>query len=279
MFVWLASYPKSGNTLARSLFSSYFFSEDGNFNFSLIDNIRQFPDFTFFKKLNIDTKNEKEVIRNYLNAQSIINVKEQTQFLKTHSYLFNIENNPFTDLQNSLGVIYIVRDPRNVVLSASHHNQETHEKTVHHMIKGHIIGKKNDIKPKVYCGTWSGNFNSWKSFKEVNKYLLIKFEDLIKDKENCFYKMLEFVYMLKKVDFVLDKKKFYNTLESTSFENLQTLENKYGFKESMKNKKTGEKIKFFNSGKNTNWKTTLDNDLKNQIEQNFEKEMKELNYL
>ena len=29
MFIWLASYPKSGNTLVRSLLSSYFFSKDG----------------------------------------------------------------------------------------------------------------------------------------------------------------------------------------------------------------------------------------------------------
>ena len=43
MFIWLASYPKSGNTLVRSLLSSYFFSKDGIFNFELIKNIKQFP--------------------------------------------------------------------------------------------------------------------------------------------------------------------------------------------------------------------------------------------
>ena len=35
MFVWLASYPKSGNTLTRSLLAGYFFSEDGIFDFKL----------------------------------------------------------------------------------------------------------------------------------------------------------------------------------------------------------------------------------------------------
>ena len=28
MFVWIASYPKSGNTLVRSMLTSYFFSND-----------------------------------------------------------------------------------------------------------------------------------------------------------------------------------------------------------------------------------------------------------
>ena len=38
MIVWLASYPKSGNTFVRSLLSSYIFSKDGNFNFDLLLN-------------------------------------------------------------------------------------------------------------------------------------------------------------------------------------------------------------------------------------------------
>ena len=48
MIIWLASYPKSGNTLVRSMLSAYFFSEDGLYNFELIKNIKQFPHGGFF---------------------------------------------------------------------------------------------------------------------------------------------------------------------------------------------------------------------------------------
>ena len=92
MFVWLASYPKSGNTLIRALLSSYFFSDDGNFDFKLINNIKQFPNIKIFENLNIDINNENEVIKNYINAQKSINNKNDIKFLKTHSYLFNIKN-------------------------------------------------------------------------------------------------------------------------------------------------------------------------------------------
>ena len=51
MIVWLASYPKSGNTFVRSLLSSYIFSKDGNFNFELLKEIKQFPDNSLFKQL------------------------------------------------------------------------------------------------------------------------------------------------------------------------------------------------------------------------------------
>ena len=40
MFIWLASYPKSGNTLVRSMIAAYFFSKDGNYNFELIKTIQ-----------------------------------------------------------------------------------------------------------------------------------------------------------------------------------------------------------------------------------------------
>ena len=279
MFIWLASYPKSGNTFTRALIASYFFSKDGNFNFSLIKNILQFPDLGLFRRLGVDVKNEKEVIKNYVKVQESINVKNSVQFFKTHSYLFNIENNPFTDLNNSLGVVYIVRDPRNVVLSASRHNQKSHEKTVDDLINGHVLGRNDGTRPTVYSGSWSGNFNSWKSFKSVNKYLLVKYEDLINDKEKVFHNILKFIFKLKKVDFVLDKKKFQNALETTDFQNMKKLENEQGFEESMVDKKTGKKINFFHLGKKTDWKTSLDINLQNKLQKVFEKEMIEIGYL
>ena len=279
MFIWLASYPKSGNTFTRALIASYFFSKDGNFNFSLIKNILQFPDLGLFRRLGVDVKNEKEVIKNYVKVQESINVKNSVQFFKTHSYLFNIENNPFTDLNNSLGVVYIVRDPRNVVLSASRHNQKSHEKTVDDLINGHVLGRNDGTRPTVYSGSWSGNFNSWKSFKSVNKYLLVKYEDLINDKEKVFHNILKFIFKLKKVDFVLDKKKFQNALETTDFQNMKKLENEQGFEESMVDKKSGKKINFFHLGKKTDWKNSLDINLQNKLQKVFEKEMIEIGYL
>ena len=59
MIVWLASYPKSGNTFVRSLLSSYIFSNDGSFNFELIKNIKQFPDNSLFNQIGVDTNNEE----------------------------------------------------------------------------------------------------------------------------------------------------------------------------------------------------------------------------
>ena len=51
MIIWLASYPKSGNTWVRSIISALLYTDDGNFNFNLINNIRQFPTKTFKSRI------------------------------------------------------------------------------------------------------------------------------------------------------------------------------------------------------------------------------------
>ena len=75
MIIWLSSYPKSGNTLVRSLLSAYLFTEDGKFNFESLKNISLFPDITFFKKLGVNVENDDDVLKNYIRAQEEINKK------------------------------------------------------------------------------------------------------------------------------------------------------------------------------------------------------------
>ena len=284
MFIWLASYPKSGNTLIRALLASHFFSKDGFFNFEIIKNIKQFPDSRLFENLGIDINNEKEVLKNYIRAQESINQKNSIQFLKTHSYLFNINNNPFTDLNNTLGAIYIVRDPRNVVTSYAHHNSITIEESADRMISSLEYGGKTSSdhisdRTKVYMGSWGSNYNSWKSFKPTGKYLLIKYEDILSNKEKVLINILEFVHKLKGINFVIDKKKIDNVIQSTSFEKMKDMEKKEGFIEAKVNLKTGKKIPFFNLGSKNIWKNNLDNKIRNKIENSFKKEMIELGYL
>ena len=277
MIVWLASYPKSGNTLLRSMLAAYFFSKDGIYDFSLIQNIKQFPNIRLFENLGVDIRNEKEVIKNYIKVQESFRKKNSIQFLKTHSYLFNIDNNAFTNLKNSLGAIYIVRDPRNVVTSWSKFANVSIQKAADTLIKTTQL--EGSEKSMVHMGTWNGNFQSWKSFKYQDRYLLIKYEDLIKNREENFLKVLKFIFKLQKTKFYLNKTKFYNAIETTDFEKLKKLEKEKGFFEAKINKETGEKIPFFNLGPKNNWKTMLIPEIRTKLEKAFKKEMKELGYL
>ena len=285
MFVWLASYPKSGNTMVRSLLAAYFFSNDGIFNFDLIKNIKQFPNISLFKNLGIDINNDDEIIKNYIKVQESFCDKNSVQFLKTHSYLFNFYNKySFTNLNNSIGTIYIVRDPRNVVTSYARFANISEEDAAMRMIDEIYIGgdlnnKNIADRTKTWVGTWAQNFNSWKSFTYQERYLLIKYEDLIKDTEKIFLKILEFVHKLDNSTFKINNEKFYNVIKTVSFKNMKDLEKKIGFSESKIDEKSGKKIPFFNLGPDNDWKKNLDSNLRKKIEISFKKEMVELGYL
>ena len=279
MILWLASYPKSGNTLLRSFLSTYFFSKDGNFNFDLLRNIKQYPNNKLFAELGVDISNRHEIAKNHLNAQKLINQnKKSFQFWKTHSSFVKMDGYSFTDLNNTLGVIYIVRDPRDVVISYSHHNNQTIEQTLKMINQNYILGAEIKDRIPIYLGSWSYNYNSWKVFKNINKYLLIKYEELILNDEKYFEKILLFIKNMSKMDFDISEKKIKKVLEEIKFEKLKKLEKEKGFHESKKDDK-GNTINFFRSGKTKQWKNNLDLKTKNMIEEVCQKEMKELGYI
>ena len=63
MIIWIASYPKSGNTWLRALLSSYYFTKDGNFTFDLLKNIDAFPSERYFKNC-LESKSIEKVGQN-----------------------------------------------------------------------------------------------------------------------------------------------------------------------------------------------------------------------
>ena len=73
MIVWLASYPKSENTLLRSILSSYFYSKEGEFSFKNLNYISQFPLTSQFMSAGINIDNDKEVFKNFINVQNLLN--------------------------------------------------------------------------------------------------------------------------------------------------------------------------------------------------------------
>ena len=264
MILWLASYPKSGNTLLRSLLSAYFYSKDGLFNFELLKNIPYFPSHNFFKNLNVNIKDDSEVIKNYINVQKkFIQNKERIFFLKTHSSLFRANNHSFTNLQTSLGAIYVVRDPRKVAVSYANHFQMNIDQATEALTKDMGVYEKNS-KMKTFCGKWSFNYLSWKKFNS-QKLLLIKYEDMINNKTNTLKKILLFLNSLIENKFEINENKINNIISSTSFEKMKNLEKKQSFSEASVDKKTGKSIPFFYLGDQKKSENLLDAKNKNKI--------------
>ena len=284
MIIWIASYPKSGNTWIRALLSAYLFSEDGKFSFNLLKNIEQFSSKYFLSNIKDNLNYQERISKNWIPFQKEINKDKKIHLFKTHNAICSINGHKFTDKLNTIGGIYIVRDPRNLILSISHHYGLNFEEAYNFLTnKRKIIFPVNHEKKEQkvpedfnFLGDWSSHYQSWKNVNFC-PIKIIKYEDILIDDKKIFISILEFLSKFFKIQ--LNKKKISNAINSTSFQKLSQMEDEEGFEESVFLKKVNKKIKFFNLGKKNNWKKSLDDITIKKVENSFRNDMKELNYL
>ena len=277
MIIWVASYPKSGNTWIRSIISSYFYSEDGLFNFNLLKNISQYPASKYFNK---EITKPGEVSFYWKASQEEIVKNKKDIFLKTHNALVALNGRYFTSESHTLGAIYIIRDPRNVITSLkNHYDFKDYEDAFNFLTnqKKYLWDerKKNEYSGFQFLGSWSDHYKSW-IHNKMFKILLIKYEDLQKDTYSCACKIIEFILSLKGEKIEINNKKILNCIESTKFDLLKKKENESGFSESVsKNKK---KRFFFYLGPNNKWQQKLSSEILSKVEKQFKEDLEYFNY-
>ena len=292
MIIWLASYPKSGNTWLRTIIG-HFFEEIENESdvFKASKKIRAYPyknDFIeldeIFKDDKFTENNKKSIIestiKNWIPSQSKINLNDQINILKTHNMLckINLENTDysFSDLENTLGIIHIVRDPRNILTSLKNHFSIDDDKEALDFIfrENNWIGFRENRIPE-FLSSWKSHYNSWKRFPKNN--LLVKYEDLLFDTKNQIIRLKD--YFSNFIDIKISEEKIMKIISNTSFENFQKQEKNNRFDENAFSEMLGKKKIFFNLGPKNDWKKILDKETSILIENSFRSELIELGYL
>ena len=281
MIIWIASYPKSGNTWLRSLISSYFFTDDGFFDFKLLKNIPSYPSPPFFEKYPDKFDKPEATAKYWINEQERINKNNNKLiFLKTHNALCKINGCSFTDTKNSLGAVHIIRDPRNVISSISNHYQIDLDEALKFMkTPNNAIFVKKDQRYLGFNALFSWSLNN-KSWSECQKFpiLTIKYEDLEKETFETFKKVIEFIKKVSKLKEDFNQKKAEMAIENCNFEKLQKLEKEKGFYEAISKKNSSEKIKFFNLGNKNNYKDLLNKNLIDEMNLFYKDELKKYDY-
>ena len=293
MIIWLASYPKSGNTWVRTIINELLYTNnnlDNIFN-NASKNIRQFPAYSDFKDSFEFTSLERneivkdklinKTIKSWIILQNKINRDKKIKLFKTHNLLgkFKIENQEysFTNLDNTIGVIHIVRDPRSIISSLKNHFSLNSEEEAKEMILDDNTWSGLKYKNSIpnYFSSWSNHFNSWKRFPKNN--FLIRYEDILENPKNEIMKLA--LYLKKFFQLEVDEKRIINIIEKTSFKNFRKNEDEGKFYENAMGIDRSKKIKFFFLGPENNWQKLLKQKTIIEIENKFGVEMKELKYI
>jgi len=283
MIFWIASYPKSGNTWLRILLASYYYTKDGIFDNNVLKYIEQFPQKKFFDKFNYDSKIIIDTAKFWIKAQEIINKDKKIRFFKTHNFFGAINNNNFTNRENSIGGVYVVRDPRNVITSLKNFYEMNDEKAFKFMTsKNQYIYDFHKFEENGYSdfqliSSWDANFESWKVQKKI-PIKIIKYEDLLNETYSVINDIIDFINKTTNSKDKINKNKIKNAVSSSLFSKLKEKEKNEGFFEAPQSKLRDSKIPFFNLGPKNNWKKILNDDLKDKLNNVFKKQLDELSY-
>ena len=289
MIIWLASYPKSGNTWLRAILHQIFIKKNKNEK-SWLSNLHKlvdtYPKTQHFQNLNSlliknsDFLNKNEIVKNWDKSQKRLNSDKKLRILKTHNMLCSIninqQNHSFTSQDNTLGVIHVVRDPRNVITSVKNHFfLQTYNEALEFITNSNRWGGIRNGEVPHFISSWEHHFESWALFPK--NYILFKYEDILNNPKEQIKRLIKYLQKFIKIDH--DEEKINQIINDTNFENLKNLEKKGNFLENAVNAETKDKANFFNLGPKNDYKKFLDKNIQNEIEKKFRNTMKKLNYL
>tara|TARA_Y100001970_G_scaffold239196_1_gene300940 strand:+ start:1126 stop:1959 length:834 start_codon:yes stop_codon:yes gene_type:complete len=272
--IWIASYPKSGNTWIRSILSSLFYTEDGHFNFNILKKINTFDRPFYFneviKENKVSTYDLTTLAKFRVSAQKLFNKKNTLRYFKTHAANIKIDGFDYTNQDTTKCVIYIVRDPRDVVLSYSKFSGLNINDVVKIIKDEKFTVKNKESQYFTHWSRWDYHVSSW-LIPDYPK-IVIKYEDMI---DKPMQTIMQLIMFLKNVGIESNftDQKIVNAVESTNFTNLNKMETELGFEESIYG------TKFFNIGKKNQWKKSLSVLHAQEIEKSFAQTMKKFDYL
>ncbi|MCF8335198.1 MAG: sulfotransferase domain-containing protein [Bacteroidales bacterium] len=274
--VWLASYPKSGNTWFR-VFLSNLFSESSqpasinDLHHTPIASVRQsFDEITGLPSSDLTFEEVDRLRPEVYRFQA----KEagSVQFRKVHdAYTRLNDGSPLFPPDVSKAVVYFIRNPLDVLISFAHHSGTKPEKMINVLNDpckafGRSAEKLfNQLRQKL--GTWSGHVKSWVDQVDIPVHVM-RYEDMRRDAFPVFKEAVNFLNLN-----VRDKD-IREALQNSDFSLLQKQEKEQGFKEKMINASA-----FFRKGKPGEWRTELTREQITIIVNEHREMMKRFGYL
>lgn len=270
--VWLASYPKSGNTWTRMFLANYIINSDKPVpinqahRFALGDSIARMYEIVAGRSIDINDIGLTLRLRDRV-LRGIVNNNADVNFVKTHNCRSVAQGVELIPEKYTRSAIYIVRNPLDMVLSYARHYGLTHADAVEQILHHENANAPGDGTVAQFLGSWSEHVNSWTG-PAPYPTVVVRYEDLLDDPKT------HFASMLTHVGIPVDDARLDKAIRFSSFEELSRQEEKEGFIE-----RSDKTEKFFGSGRKDKWKTDLADNLVQRIRRSERKTMKKYGYL
>ncbi|NOQ26734.1 MAG: sulfotransferase domain-containing protein [Bacteroidales bacterium] len=274
--IWLASYPKSGNTWFRVFLTNLL--SDSNIPASINDlaetsissSRKLFDEYTGLSSSDLTFEEIDSMRPDVYRMQS--QESEELLFKKAHDKYYTVaKDQALFPSEISKGVIYIIRNPFDVLVSFAYHSAKPVEKMISTFNNSnYAFCDKNDKlqnQLRQIMGSWSDHVNSWTQQKNIPVHI-IRYEDMIQDTFKTFSKAVEFIEIKK------SKLQITEAIKKSDFSVLSNQEKELGFKEKMIKSNS-----FFRKGKSGDWQNHLNEKMIKEIIANHIKVMSKFGYL
>ena len=248
--VWLASYPKSGNTWMRAFLHNLLRNPDRPIHinelerFSLGDSQRIWYDEVSERPL--AELSEAEIVGLKPKAhRRMTEAFPDSVFVKTHNRVGDAFGRPLITMACTAGAIYVVRNPLDVVISMSHHYDVDLDRAIAMLNDPNLAPPGDDRIIAQFLGDWSGHVRSWTAAPST-QLIVVRYEDMLATPSATFGGVAGFLGLTPPAE------RLDQAVEFSSFKVLQTQEAEAGFKE-----RAISEDQFFRAGTAGQWRDRL----------------------
>lgn len=248
--IWLASYPKSGNTWVRAFLANLYADRGEPVPLNELSRYcddeslpERYSELAGQPSAGLDFEAISR-LRPQVHAQ-IADAGDRSVFVKTHNMSGSSEGYPLHNPDVGAAAIYVVRNPLDVAVSMNHSFGLSTDEVIDYLGSEGVSTENGALHVSQLLGSWSQHVASWTT-DAAPRLLVLRYEDMLDKPAKSFAKIANLVAA------GIDRGRVERAIRNSGFQSLAGMERRDGFVE-----RSAKAKNFFRAGRAGQWRTAL----------------------